>query len=788
MSAETAIKISRAHESHRRAAIIPDPLEGVIEGITRHERYCKFMTDVLSKIWPANSNSGEWGDDFHRTERFEQGDIGGYTQFSPFARDPKAISPDQFEAMVQNLGTADYVRVISTPPQILSPDTPIVNVGGSCVIETNGVRTVTELKKYFAGFQSEQEIKEYQAYLSEVAKRMINTAPTITHITGALLGGYNSGVHLIESDMWRERVEQEYGIPHEEAVQIVEGAYQRIHEAVQRRSRLINPNSTLIAVNFDELGLKDAIREWLAQIGLQGTDDHRVIEVIYTYVGPQQLDLLKKALSRRMQSGGLTDEEQPKAQNMLEVAYQVRGKQEDHLRWGSMNLPKDVIMGKREMIADEQEKFETDVAFRMGIVLMKAVYQAQKRNETQAIAVGFADLPTYGGGVQHEARDVGYSFTGKPGEQAFIDSVEQQLTNPARLHRLSIQSHLDLLRSYTSDIAQERAELTKRIGILSGTVNPVDNALEKANRALTSTQGQIEKYRQNIIGQQDIIDLTNFLLNSQATEITQVLIQTATVLIEQRKKALDNAQRKLENQRSENDINDLADLPLVIETLQEVVSGKKPTSLPNPVQARLQEMESTARRSIIGLQNQISTVETRLIQLQETQTEAQTAYNQVQPQREELTGVKAKLKACGGRSHFPLSDNPFVHHAMQFLWDSDFCIFLTKAVQIQGSLDQARQAISKQLKEIEKQTQLIIDGETTKGEAKDLSLIKQAETETTIAKKPLQQKEAEIRSQHAEQMRQLETVIFPKLEAYINYLYGRIDYPDTIRNSSVFTS
>jgi len=46
-------------EHQNEAVIIPDSLEGVIEGANRHERYCRFMTGVLSKIWPADSNSGE---------------------------------------------------------------------------------------------------------------------------------------------------------------------------------------------------------------------------------------------------------------------------------------------------------------------------------------------------------------------------------------------------------------------------------------------------------------------------------------------------------------------------------------------------------------------------------------------------------------------------------------------------------------------------------------------------------------------------------------------------------
>ena len=110
--------------------------------------------------------------------------------------------------------------------------------------------------------------------------KAILSAPTITHISGAMLGGYDYGVHYWETDMWRERVEREYGINHDEALTLVEEAYQRIHNAVQRRSRLINPRSVIINVNFDELDLNLAIEQWLAQLGLD-PNDHRVLEVIY---------------------------------------------------------------------------------------------------------------------------------------------------------------------------------------------------------------------------------------------------------------------------------------------------------------------------------------------------------------------------------------------------------------------------------------------------------------------------------------------------------------------------
>ena len=741
----------RPIERQRLTPSVPDPLEGIIEGANRHERYRRFMDDVLSKIWPEGTESGEWGNDFHRTERFEGGNIDGYSQFSPCARDPKAITAAQFEAMVQNLGTPDYIRVISVPPQILVPDTPIVNVGGSCVIETHGVRTLTELKKYLSNLRErltdpnispekrtelQREIDRYSRYLSDVARRMIDMAPTITHISGALLGGYESGVHLIESDMWRERIEKEYEVPHEEAVQIVKDAYQRIHEAVQRRSRLINPNSTLIAVNFDELGLREAIGKWLSQIGLAEADDYRVIEVIYTYVGPQQLDLLKRALQNRLQSGELTEEECLKAQRMLNATYHVRGKQVDHLRWGSMNLPKDVIMGLREMTDEEQEKLKTDVAYKIGVRLMQAVYRAHKENRANAIAVGFADLPTFGGGVQHEDRNVGFQFKGRPGEEAYFSSVQQQLTHPARLHRLNVNEHLEWLKGYTVDNTLVKKQLLIELEKLQEQVKPFETALNTATKKLSEIERRIASYDALIETQKGIIRLVDFLSSDEIQTVDTELQASAKTLLDQIQKKLAAVKKRAdEGIATDQDNKDLEQLPQLIEVLSAVCSGRKP-ELTDSIRTNLNEIKDGAQKMIVDLEIQ---KEKKLKEQQQAQQEVARAHDQLAPfmsAQQRIAEIRQEITQIASLSYFPLRDNPFVHHAMQFLWDPDFVFFLKEVVLIQEQRSQ---------------------GLLTKEDAN-------------------------------KRMRELMATIYPKLEAYINYLYGRIDYPDAIRNSRVFAS
>lgn len=544
---------------------ILDPLEGIINGENRHERYINFTTGVLGKIWSKDSSSGEYGDDFWRTTRWNERDISGYLQSCPTAVDPINLSSKDFDRVIQQLGP-DYVRVRAIPSQLLNNKSVIV-AGGSCVLETWAMRTVSELNSAIAKKSVPSET------LSDFVWSVINMSPTISHISGAVLSGQEVTVHYVESDMWIDRIAQ-YGIPRQEAQILVEEAYERINRAVTRRAKLINPKAQVVNVNFDELDLPKAVSRWFHKMGLE-ENDHRVAEVIYTYDGPEQLDLLKNALIKRLETNKniLTAVEKRSIVHILNrVDTHLRIKQIDHLRWGSMDLPKEVIIGIRPMNNEEYIKYTNDYAFRMRVVMTQYIYTVNKQNNTNVMCAGFADLPASGYAVQHESRNVGIKFKGIAGTSEFTHSLRDHLASPARLHRNNIDKHLVFLQEYIVEHNSMRSALIAEM-----------KSLQKESIK------RIEEIRKEL--------------------------------------------------------------------------SKKPT-------------------------------------------------------------------------YFPLSDNPFVHHAMQFLWDPDFIRFLQKAV-----------------------------------------FIHEERTSDKIS-----------REEANERVRVLMYKIYPKIEAYINYLYGRIDYPHAIRNSKVINN
>ncbi len=798
-------------EHRRHQAVIPDPLEGIIEGNNRHERYANYVTLVLGKIWPPTSESGEYGDDFWRSARYDkrlQPDslpadwISGYTQFSPQGRDPLNLTPEQFETVVENLGTSDYIRMRSIPPQIMEPGVSLAQVGGSCAIETNGMRTLADISAHIDILKSQltdppigsenatilTQIGVDRRLLVDFAKTSVAMAPTVSHISGAMLGGYDVGIHYLETDMWTERLIKEFGITHAEAAPMILDAYHRIHDAVQRRSKLINPNSKILAVNFDELKLDPVINKWAVSMDLD-LNDHRVIEVIYTYIGPEQLSLLKEAVCERQEHGQLTEEQLLAAETIMDAYLHVRGKQMDHLRWGSMNLPKEVIMGLRPMNDEEQQKFKTDYAYRMGVIIMADVYRRHTEGKPTSVALGFADLPAQGNGVQHESRDVGFIFNGQsPDQSEFMESVWQQLNNPARLNRLNVDAHLALLRRYTIDPTEQRKQLLVEMARLEQVIKPTEGRLVEATKKLTKVTEQVERYQVKINAEKLIRAFTQQLIETGENVDSPDNRQLAKQIRERAEKSLQHAKKKAEKGTDEltsEDEKDLAELPELIVAMQLIENGEKPILSDSAVN-QLKEIPNSANRLITDL---ISQLQTKMPELELTKTEVaarQADWDNLIEERQQITSIREQLSTNGGPNLFPLRDNPYVHHAMQFLWDPDFVLFLKKAVEVQQSMYQQREGLNAQIKAVDLELETIREEGKNKGETKDKTRLRQAETLAADRKKPLKSQEDEIRNRHGGMMRQLMTTIYPKLEAYINYLYGRIDYPEELRNACLF--
>lgn len=607
---------------------VPDPLEGVIDGENRHERYTRFMRKILGRIWPQSPESGEYGDDFWRSTRFEQGDLSGYTHSAPDGRDPLSLTPEEFETFVQNIGTPDYVRVRIVPPSLLKPNVSVVPVGGSCPIETWGMRNIADI----SGGISKGKIDP--TVLPRVARRMIEMAPTISHISGAMLTGQDESVHYVESDMWTERLVS-YGIPKEEATLLVRSAYDRINEAVARKAKLINPNAKIINVNFDEMSIQEAVRSWFNRLGIEYDPKFRAIEVIYTYDGPHQKQLLEQALTKRLG-------ESPFIALLIGRDFHLRTKQIDHGRWGSMNLPKEVIAGRRGMTDEERGKYESDYPYRMGIRTMQDVYDSHVKGTAEAVFLGFADLPGPKNSVQHESRKVGVAFTGVPGTEEFNNSLEASLNTPARLHNGNVEEHLKYLNLYLLDISARKQQLVARRTQLSGEIGP----LKKTQR------------------------------NELFPEIADKLA--------------------------------------------------------------------------------------------------------------EKTNIESELAQFNGIPKcFPLADNAFIQHAMQFLWDPDFVEFIKRAVECQNIsavVRGKRTEIQAPLK------QIMAEEEQNKAEGwqVDKNRIQKAEAEIAPLLAAVKEEEKRATMEANTRIRRLMEALFPKLQAYLLYLYGKIDYPSEMRNKRIF--
>lgn len=702
---------------------IPDPLEGVIEGETRAERYRTFTTEVLGKIWRPGTDSGEYGDDFWRASRYNDGDVSGYIQFQPTAVDLINLDPDQFETAVSNLGTQDYVRVRSIPSQLATDEATVIPVGGSCAIETWGMRITTEIR---AGIEAGILMPEM---LPNVARQMLEMAPTISHVSGAVLSGQPATVHLIEDDMWAARI-TDYGVSEEEASARVSQAYQRINAAVARRAKLINPDAEVIQVNFDELDLKPALTNWFSELGIPYDSSHRVLEVIQSYVGPNQLEMVKTAIRKQLANGSLNPEQSAAALPLLEAQYHMRGKQIDHGRWGSMFIPKDVIIGERDLNPEETDRFNADYAFAAALSIMRSVHYQHSNGGTQSLVSLFADLPSYRNSVQHQDRDVGISFTGRPGEESFMQSVDASLSNHRRLHRLNVDEHLAWLATLTEDNTVKREELISAKKALLVDLSPLNHKLKDIQSETASCTSRVERLNIQLSQNTALLDLFDYLKNPETEPANEQTIRNAKLLQSRIRRIIESAlfrqQHEPENLTIEDE-RDLAELPDLELSLIEIQQGSLP-NLNAALHARVVDFEQNTQKNIQSLTGDLAEPAAKLTELTIQQEET---LQLVEPLKQREAAIMTGLSNLS-MPDFPLSDNPFVHHAMQFLWDPDFARFLTKAVTIQEAV-------------------------ATNGKS--------------------------YRNTARIEMRNLYQAIYPKLEAYIRYLYGQRDYPATERQT-----
>lgn len=370
----------------------------------------------------------------------------------------------------------------------------------------------------------------------------------------------------------------------------------------------------------------------------------------------------------------------------------------------------------------------------MGIMITKSVYEVHKKGIATSLAVGFADIPSFGNEVAHESRNVGTNFKGKPGDLQFTESVEAQLTSPVRLHRNNIDEHLAFLRKYTEDNTNLRHFLIKEMNQLQSKIAPFTNALKDEEKKLNKISEKISQYDTVIKAQNDIIEVVKFVSSTEQIEISNKIKQTAAAIRITKEKALESIQNKQKDRLTEMDKNDLVVLSEVIEALKSAEKGEKQV-LSKQAESILMEIEKIAQKQIAQIADQKNQ---KAAERQETDQNFKKAQDDLSLFKEDqlrIEQIKAGLSAISNQNLFPLNDNPFIHHTMQFLWDPDFVIFMREAVNIQGQ-----------------------------------------RSNKTIEK-----------DESNEKMRALTEKIYPKLETYINYLYGRINYPHQMRNSRIMS-
>jgi hypothetical protein len=288
---------------------------------------------------------------------------------------PEDLSEDDLRRLLKTLGP-DGFRIRSINPRLLEDGASPLPLGGSCAIETWGMKLLDPFKK-----QPEN--------LRRLAEALLSLAPTISHITGAILPAGEMGVHFIEDGLWGQRIEDEYKV--EDGRTKTTEAYQRIHAAVERRAKLAtgNPEYRLYPVRFEELHLLEGpLQRWFEEMGLDFDPNFGIAQVIYTYVGPELLDLVKQAL---INNHGIS----PADLSRFNLA--ARLKQIDHNDWDATmsQLKKAILTGE---IDDSVKGLLEKYPFRAGLQIAHWIRDTASAN-TSAPS-GFFDL-FLGGKIYH---------------------------------------------------------------------------------------------------------------------------------------------------------------------------------------------------------------------------------------------------------------------------------------------------------------------------------------------------------------------------------------------------
>lgn len=367
-----------------------------------HERFLGVMGDIRAVLGKSPKLLAEFDRARFAREATHE-DAASYLVMNPAPWAPEERAAHEFDHLTNHVGR-DAWRMRAGDDLLYGNSVNVLPVGGSCAIETWGTRTIERVRQH----ETDR--------LSAVAERLLEMAPTFSHATGALLTGGRHGVHFIEDRLWASRLTQ-WGLT--DAARKVRTAYDRIHAAVERRARLINPEVVLTAINFDELELRDGpIRRWFSEMGIEDDESFGIAEVLYTYCGPELRDIVSKLLR---QGGHLWGQD---------VTHVVRLKQVDHNDWDSSmdRVAKGIVLNGGVLPED------ATYAVRTGIAVARWVRRHRETNPSRV--AGFFDMP-YGSGPIHMV----------PNLPAANNTTDALIASPVRLWHGNLDEHLAYLQT-----------------------------------------------------------------------------------------------------------------------------------------------------------------------------------------------------------------------------------------------------------------------------------------------------------------------------------------------------
>ena len=673
---------------------------------------------AIDSFLPTGRESSDY---FHQVrlcrERIREGNYKLYLILNPNSIAPEDLSEDDLRRLLETLGP-DGVRIRSINPRLLDNGAFPLPLGGSCAIETWGMKLLAPFKK-----QPEN--------LSRLAEALLSLAPTISHITGAILPAGEMGVHFIEDGLWGQRIEDEYKV--EDGRTKTTEAYQRIHAAVERRAKLAtgNPEYRLYPVRFEELHLLEGpLQRWFEEMGLDFDPNFGIAQVIYTYVGPELLNLVKQAL---IDNHGIS----PADLDRFNLA--ARLKQIDHNDWDATmgQLKRTILTGE---IDDSVKGLLEKYPFRAGLKIARWIRGTASTN-TSAPS-GFFDL-FWGGKIYHMEN----FFS----PQRDVDKLLNAIQNEQRLlHGRNLREHIEYLRGYltipvVSTEKQFSVANNASFSNLRSELQRINSKIDNYNKRmaiLTATK--------KLISQSDIQGLNSV---DRQRAVDDVISRWRSFLksIRRRYEFEDIFEEHSLNQLDERDLKDLLKLSLVIEKLNQISSM--------PLSELMSEEERNLLATFIRVIQKIEIKEEELIknfiesiekEIEFLSKETSKLERDKDDREIELINLESQNRASLEKdklpAFYPLPENLIIAYATQFIFDPDFREFLRRVA------------------EIERGEFILQDG---------------------LSQNDERQRRLEDKKRKGQKIQELCQLIFPKLEAYLIYIFEGGDYP-LIRFQSVF--